>query len=275
MKSDNYVVIQGWMCNELELKGNELLVFALINGFSQDDISNFSGGRTYIANTFNISLPTVDKALNGLLEKNYIIKQSSGDYVHTDMYKVNTEVVKKLYEGVVKKLYEGSKETLHSNIINNKNKKQLYISKDIYNTESGNFQFGGNRTSSTKPTLYSKCVNLIDDFTNDNVLREKLIQALKLFIDNSKESGKPFYTNHFKGKLNELRRLSSDHDYLDTDVALKIVNQTLLLGYNGFYPLRDTRKQSTNLHDRLNESGSAYVEHTHLSREERKQGEKF
>ena len=33
ISSDNYVVVQGWMCNELDLKGNDLLVFALIYGF--------------------------------------------------------------------------------------------------------------------------------------------------------------------------------------------------------------------------------------------------
>ena len=36
MKSDNYIVIQGWMVNELNLKGNDLLVFALIYGFTRD-----------------------------------------------------------------------------------------------------------------------------------------------------------------------------------------------------------------------------------------------
>ena len=72
MQSDNYVVIQGWMCNELNLKGNDLLIFALIHGFSQDGESRFSGSRKYIANTFNISLPTVDKSIKSLLEKDLI-----------------------------------------------------------------------------------------------------------------------------------------------------------------------------------------------------------
>ena len=72
MQSDNFVVIQGWMCNELTLKGNDLLVYALIYGFSQDGESKFSGSRKYIAETFNISLPTVDKALKNLIDKELI-----------------------------------------------------------------------------------------------------------------------------------------------------------------------------------------------------------
>ena len=35
IKNENYVLIQGWMINELKLKGNELLIYALIYGFSQ------------------------------------------------------------------------------------------------------------------------------------------------------------------------------------------------------------------------------------------------
>ena len=112
MQSNNYIVIQGWMCNELGLKGNELLIFAMIHGFSQDGVSKYYGGRKYIADTFNISLPTVDKALQGLLDKEYIIKHISGDYINPDSYWANLEVVKKLYEGSKETLHGGSKETL-------------------------------------------------------------------------------------------------------------------------------------------------------------------
>lgn len=89
MKSDNYVVIQGWMCNELNLKGNELLVYALIYGISQDGKSKFSAGRNYIANTFNISLPTVDKALQNLIDQNLIIKEPCRNQSETDKYYAN------------------------------------------------------------------------------------------------------------------------------------------------------------------------------------------
>lgn len=89
MKSDNYIVIQGWMCNELNLKGNDLLVYALIYGVSQDGKSKFSAGRNYIANTFNISLPTVDKALQNLIDQNFIIKEPCKNQSETDKYFAN------------------------------------------------------------------------------------------------------------------------------------------------------------------------------------------
>ena len=89
MKSDNYVVIFGWMCNELNLKGTDLLVYALIYGVSQDGKSKFSAGRTYIADTFNISLPTVDRALQNLADQNLIIKEPCKNQSETDKYYAN------------------------------------------------------------------------------------------------------------------------------------------------------------------------------------------
>lgn len=116
MQNDNYVVIQGWMCNELKLSGNELLVFALIYGFSQDGESEFSGSRSYISETFNISRPTVDKALKSLIEKQLIIKQTTYvNNVQINRYKISLQVVKKLYRGGKETLRVGGKETLPNN----------------------------------------------------------------------------------------------------------------------------------------------------------------
>ena len=33
--NDNYIVIQSWMVSELGLKGNQLIIYALVYGFSQ------------------------------------------------------------------------------------------------------------------------------------------------------------------------------------------------------------------------------------------------
>ena len=48
IRNENYIVITGWMINELALKPNELLVYALIHGFCQDGKSAFIGGIKYI-----------------------------------------------------------------------------------------------------------------------------------------------------------------------------------------------------------------------------------
>ena len=133
LSSDNFVVIQGFMCKELDLKGNELLVYALIHGFSQDGKSKFVGGRRYIAETFNISLPTVDKALQNLIERDLIIKEPAKNQAETDSYCINISSKETLL-GVVKKLYEGGKETLPNNIDINITRKE--------NSNSTNVELG-------------------------------------------------------------------------------------------------------------------------------------
>ena len=48
MENENYCTIQGWLINVLGLKGNELILFAIIYGFSQDGKSKYYGSLSYI-----------------------------------------------------------------------------------------------------------------------------------------------------------------------------------------------------------------------------------
>lgn len=81
VKDDNFIAIQGWMRTKLNLKGNELLIYALIYGFSQDENSRFKGSRKYIADWCGCSLDTVDRSLGSLINKGLLNK-----YPHTDDY---------------------------------------------------------------------------------------------------------------------------------------------------------------------------------------------
>lgn len=74
VKDNNFIAIQGWMRTKLDLKGYELIVYALIYGFSQDGNSKFSGTRRYIAEWCGCSMRTVDNTLASLLGKQLIIK---------------------------------------------------------------------------------------------------------------------------------------------------------------------------------------------------------
>lgn len=221
LKSDNVVIIHGWMCNELELKGTELLVFALIYGFSQDGASSFFGGRKYIAKTFNISLPTVDKALNGLIDKDYIAKESGTEYNSTDSYYVKNMVVKKLYGG--------GKETLPYNISNTK--KQTILSKDSIVAETTSCQ---SESTTKKPNLFQKCVSMSEDYTQNETLREQLKKYVSYLLAYSKESGRPFYANMWKSKLTKLAALSENED-----MQIKIVQQSIDNGWANFYEYKD------------------------------------
>ncbi len=74
MKEGTYITIQSWMRNKLELKGNDLLVYALIHGFCQDGESKFTGSISYISNWLGISKSTVQEILSKLVKSGRLIK---------------------------------------------------------------------------------------------------------------------------------------------------------------------------------------------------------
>ena len=74
---DNYVAIQGWMITDLNLKGNELLIYAVIYGFSQDGESQFTGSLQYLADWCNSSKESARKVVKNLLEKQLLIKEDN------------------------------------------------------------------------------------------------------------------------------------------------------------------------------------------------------
>ena len=74
MKNNNFITIQGWMVNEIGLSGNELLLYALIYGFSQDEQNSFNLSLSYTTKWLNVSKQTVLGLLKKLIEKNLIEK---------------------------------------------------------------------------------------------------------------------------------------------------------------------------------------------------------
>lgn len=69
-----YIMVQNWMVSELNLSGNELLIYAVIYGFSQDGRSVFSGSLSYLAELLGLTKRGVYNALKRLVEKEYLIK---------------------------------------------------------------------------------------------------------------------------------------------------------------------------------------------------------
>ena len=77
VRSDNYMVIQGWMVGELGLKGNELLVYALIYGFSQASGQAFTGTVQYLSDWCNASKRSVLGCLKALVERGLLRKEET------------------------------------------------------------------------------------------------------------------------------------------------------------------------------------------------------
>ena len=77
IRDGNYILIPSFARTELDLKGNELLLYSLIYGFSQDEKSCFTGSIGYMCEWIGATKPTVLKALKGLIEKKLIDRTES------------------------------------------------------------------------------------------------------------------------------------------------------------------------------------------------------
>lgn len=85
VKDGNFITIQSFMVKDLKLKGNELLIYAIIYGFSQNGEDKFTGSLQYICDWTNSSKQGVMKSLKSLVEKGLIEK--------TDIYKNGVKFV--------------------------------------------------------------------------------------------------------------------------------------------------------------------------------------
>lgn len=75
IKKGNFIVIQSFMVTDLKLKGNELLIYALIYGFSQDGENKFTGSLNYIAEWTNTTKRAVIGVLKKMVDKKLLKKE--------------------------------------------------------------------------------------------------------------------------------------------------------------------------------------------------------
>ena len=74
---DNYIVIKGWMISELGLSGNELLVYAVIYGYSQDGENEYFGSLTKMSELLQIDKRTIMRILQRLCDAGLIHKRQA------------------------------------------------------------------------------------------------------------------------------------------------------------------------------------------------------
>ena len=230
MENTDFINIQGWMINELNLKGNELIIYALIYGFTKDGVSEFRGSRQYMADWTNSSVRSVQNVVNSLVDKgmieknNHINKYGS---LETSGYKVinvpklssekNSLVEKKVHEGsekssspLEKKVHEGSEKSSHNNIDNN-------ISNNIVDIKEKN-----NKKESVN--------SVIAEYTENKDLQD----ALHGFVEMRNKARKPLTARAMKLSLNKLTELA-----LDDVTKIAIVNQSIMHNWLTFYKLQN------------------------------------
>ena len=110
------------MITALHLKGCELLVYAVVFGYSQKGAGCYFGSAAALAETLGVSRQTIVSTFKSLTERGLLIK--TDDYhagVHTCAYAVNLDLsnnftgCQEILQGCKEILQGGSQKTLHNN----------------------------------------------------------------------------------------------------------------------------------------------------------------
>lgn len=248
MKDNTYIVIQSWMITELKLSGNDLLVYAIIYGFSQDGETRFTGSLQYLADWCNATKAGIQKNLKNLVDAGLIEKYESFknnikfcEYSCIPYNKVAHPIQQSCINNI-----DNNIDIVNNNFINEIITPEEDCSSKGYSKEELKSEFLGSvkksksrRPINRRPTLYDKCVAEIDKFTDLPDLRDALIQFLKIRLE---VKDKPFGVETWKGMLNKLDKAVQEcgREYVD------VVQQSIDKGWLSFYPITSaTNKKET------------------------------
>lgn len=124
LKKDSFIVIRPFMVTELNLKGNSLLLYALIHGITINE-GAFYGSIEYMQAWCNSSNRSVISCLQELTKAGLITKKKSGNTVFytaniTHESEESSQSSEESSLSCVKKVHSESEESSHNNIIINK-----------------------------------------------------------------------------------------------------------------------------------------------------------
>lgn len=170
----NYITIMDFMVQDLGLKANELILYALIYGFSQDGSSKFHGSLTYIQNRTGLSRQTVINTLDKLVEKKLIVKT-----VLKSKQKCTYVASQEIILGLVKKLDQASQnfrpETSQKIRLNNKyiNKKENICADSVQSAPECTIQ------KMDKSAMFESFWNTYPKKVNKKKSKEKFMKICK------------------------------------------------------------------------------------------------
>lgn len=214
MREDQYVVIQAFMLSDLHLKGNELIVYATIYGFTQDGSHWFYGTRGYLAEWCGAKRETVDRCLKSLIDKGYVERREVEEHGRMFVqYRATKNTMGTQKSSTPpKKTSTPTPKNGHINKIEEQPKRQ-------------------EDKERKRPETFD---SIIEQFTEDQRLREALGEFVRYRTASAKRSKKAFTSYAMKQNLGKLRNLASDPKTMTA-----IVNQTIERGWSGFFELKD------------------------------------
>ena len=202
-----YIVIQDWMISDLQLRGNELLTYALIYGFSQDGESEFKGSLKYISKFLGVSKSTAQRNLENLVNRGVIekrVEEISG-------VKFNRYIAHEKAEPPIVKTSTGCSQNGYGGVVK-------------MGTNNTNNNTNNNASNNTKDK------SVPARYFDDEELNNKFLE----FLSMRKKIRKPVRTDRgMQTLIAKLRFLSKD----DVEMMKRIIDQSLDNEWQGLFSL--------------------------------------
>ena len=230
MPSANYFTITGFMCNELGLKGNTLLIYAIIRGFSMDGVSRFTGGRDYLAKTLNVNKQTVDNVLNELCDKKLVVKvDASKNGQKFYEYYVDLKEEQRILDGPggdsLKNRLPPPKNLAIDSLKNRPNNIEDNIEENIDLKKNIKKKFDAISYLDTIPVI-----------TKDPELKDAFVS----FINLRKSMHKPITT---EDALKRIIKKAWELGNMNRRDIIAVLNQSIVGGYQGLFELKGNNNQ--------------------------------
>lgn len=234
LSTDGFIQVNKTLIKKLGLH-EAIMIGELCAEYNYWEIHNkleedmFYSTRENIENNTGLSEHLQRKALKTLQEHDIITCKKMG-IPAVNYYKINFDKLLTMLSTSA-----SNREELDNESVDLNNNKETIIRNKKNNSkellQNSNFQFGG-KQKPKKESLFTQCVNLVDDFISKhncgNLVRSKLIEYLNYRLS-VKE--KPLYVNMWKGMLAKLDKLHQEGYGYEP-----VIDYCLERGYLSFYP---------------------------------------
>lgn len=215
MKDNEFVTVKAFMRNQLGLKGHELLVYAVIYGFTQDGEHWYHGTKGYLADWCGATKATVGNCLKGMVESGILERRE-----HEERGQVFVE-----YRANLERVYGGQKnnpplqnfDPPHTKI-DPINKIDKRIDKEERKKEGAE--------------SYDEIVRA---YTDSEELREDVMEWVKM----RRLIKKPLTNRALKMALAKLDGIAQD-----IDARRAVVQQSVVNCWQSFYPVKESKAEA-------------------------------
>lgn len=248
-------IVHSWMLTSLELKGNELIAYAIIYKYSDIKGQKFVVSIRKLAEIMNVSKNTAQTVLDSLIEKGFIIKCASLDNVMgSNAYKVDLDLIESFVgceNGTIPKngTHQKSQEkqgstgisnqsggsetgTLENKKINNINNINKLANKNT--RKQGGLLRGGSMSTSKYSTMLGQLLAFCrKNFYTRTEQQDYVFKALKQYLD---------YRIKFKLEPEQWQAILDSIKNFDAEDIARRVQTALAGGYKILVPSWEVNK---------------------------------